>query len=74
MYIRAEAVILLSAPLLAKGMAVGTVMALVIGSAGASITEVIMLKSMFRNPLILSFLVVVLGMAIATGYSYNLFC
>lgn len=73
LYIRAEAVILLSAPLLAKGMAVGTVMALVIGSAGASITEVIMLKSMFRNPLILSFLVVVLGMAIATGYSYNLF-
>lgn len=72
LYIRADAVILLSAPLQAKGMGVGTIMALVIGSAGASLTEVIMLKSMFRNPMILAFLVVVLGMAIVTGYSYQL--
>lgn len=73
LYIRAEAVILLSAPLMAKGMGVGTVMALVIGSAGASLTEVIMLKSMFRNQMILAFLAVVLGMAILTGYTYQMF-
>ncbi len=41
LYIRAEAVIPLSAALAAKGMGLGAVMALIIGSAGASLTEVI---------------------------------
>ncbi|WP_407333440.1 permease [Enterovibrio sp. 27052020O] len=72
LYIRAEAVILLSAPLAAKGMSIGAIVALVIGSAGASLTEVILLKSMFRNQMIVAFLTVVLGMAVATGYSYGL--
>jgi hypothetical protein len=31
-------------------MGMGAVMALIIGSAGASLTEVILLKSMFRTP------------------------
>ena len=38
LYIRAEAVIPLSAALVQKGMALGSVMALIIGSAGASLT------------------------------------
>lgn len=42
LYIRAEAVIPLSAALAAKGMGLGAVMALIIGSAGASLTEVIL--------------------------------
>ncbi|WP_163391898.1 permease [Enterovibrio norvegicus] len=71
LYIRAEAVILLSAPLAAKGMSMGAIMALVIGSAGASLTEVILLKSLFRNQMIIAFLAVVLGMAVITGYSYG---
>ncbi|MGF1708446.1 permease [Enterovibrio baiacu] len=73
LYIRAEAVILLSAPLAAKGMSMGAIMALVIGSAGASLTEVILLKSLFRNQMIMAFLMVVLGMAVLTGYSYGVF-
>ncbi|MGL6231460.1 permease [Aeromonas rivipollensis] len=68
LYIRAEAVIPLASVLLGKGMGMGAVMALIIGSAGASLTEVILLKSMFRAPMIVAFLTVILGMAILMGY------
>ena len=71
LYIRAEAVIPLSAALVAKGMALGSVMALIIGSAGASLTEVILLKSIFKNQMIIAFLTVILGMAMAAGYLYS---
>ncbi|AZL86296.1 permease [Aliivibrio salmonicida] len=71
LYIRAEAVIPLSAALAAKGMSLGAVMALIIGSAGASLTEVILLKSIFKNQMIIAFLVVILGMAVSAGYLYQ---
>ncbi|MTI11922.1 permease [Sansalvadorimonas verongulae] len=71
LYIRAEAVIPLSAALAAKGMGLGAVMALIIGSAGASLTEVILLKSIFKNQMIAAFLTVILGMAIGAGYLYT---
>ncbi|GIU33769.1 hypothetical protein TUM4644_34740 [Shewanella colwelliana] len=70
LYIRAEAVIPLSAALAAKGMGLGAVMALIIGSAGASLTEVILLKSIFKYQMIVAFLTVILGMAIGAGYLY----
>lgn len=70
LYIRAEAVIPLSAALVKKGMALGSVMALIIGSAGASLTEVILLKSIFKNQMIAAFLFVILTMAMAAGYFY----
>ncbi|MBC1047379.1 permease, partial [Escherichia coli] len=54
--------------LMTKGMGLGALMALIIGSAGASLTEVILLKSMFRMPMIIAFLTVILGMAILMGY------
>lgn len=72
LYIRAEAVIPLSAALVKKGMALGSVMALIIGSAGASLTEVILLKAIFKNQMIVAFLGVILGMAMAAGYLYTL--
>ena len=71
LYIRASAVIPLSGALVQKGMALGSVMALIIGSAGASLTEVILLKSLFKNQMIIAFLVVVLGMAVSAGYLYG---
>lgn len=71
LYIRAEAVIPLSAALAAKGMGLGAVMALIIGSAGASLTEVVLLKSIFKNQMIAAFLFVILSMAIGAGYSYG---
>jgi hypothetical protein len=49
-------------------MGTGAVMALIIGSAGASLTEMILLKSMFRAPMIIAFLTVILGMAVMMGY------
>jgi uncharacterized protein len=71
LYIRAEAVIPLSAALAAKGMSLGAVMALIIGSAGASLTEVILLKSIFKNQMIAAFLFVIIGMAVGAGYLYG---
>jgi len=71
LYIRAEAVIPLSAALAAKGMGLGAVMALIIGSAGASLTEVVLLKSIFKNQMIIAFLTVILSMAVGAGYSYS---
>ena len=72
LYIRAEAVIPLSSALAAKGMGLGAVMALIIGSAGASLTEVILLKSIFKNPMIIAFLMVIISMAVSAGFLYNL--
>lgn len=71
LYIRAEAVIPLSAALAAKGMGLGAVMALIIGSAGASLTEVVLLKSIFKNQMIAAFLFVIIGMAISAGFLYE---
>ncbi|RXF03289.1 permease [Pseudoalteromonas sp. PS5] len=71
LYIRASAIIPLSAGLVKKGMAMGSVMALIIGSAGASLTEVILLRSIFEKQMIAAFLTVVLGMAMAAGYLYS---
>ena len=71
LYIRAEAVIPLSAALAAKGMGLGAVMALIIGSAGASLTEVVLLKSLFKNQMIIAFLTVILSMAVGAGYLYS---
>ncbi|MBV1922144.1 MAG: permease [Pseudomonadales bacterium] len=72
LYIRAEAVIPLSAALAAKGMSLGAVMALIIGSAGASLTEVILLRSIFKMQMIAAFLVVIIGMAMLAGFLYAL--
>lgn len=71
LYIRASMVIPISAALVAKGMDMGIIMAFIIGSAGASLTEVILLKSLFKKEMIIVFLIVVLTMAISAGYSYQ---
>lgn len=71
LYVRAEALIPLSAVLATKGMGLGAIMALIIGGAGASLTEVILLKSMFRTPMIAAFLAVILGMAVSAGYLFQ---
>ncbi len=71
LYVRVEALIPLSAVLLGKGMGLGAVMALIIGGGGASLTEVILLKSLFKLPIIIAFLVVVLVMAMGAGYIFQ---
>lgn len=68
MYIRAETIIPISAALVGKGMGLGTVLALIIGGAGASIPELIILGSMFKRKLVLAFAVNVFVVAIIAGY------
>ncbi|MEE9910984.1 MAG: permease [Deltaproteobacteria bacterium] len=68
MYIRAETVIPIAAALVGKGMGVGTVLALVIGGAGASIPELIILSSMFKRKLIIAFALNIFIIAIVAGY------
>jgi len=68
LYVRASTMIPIALTLTAKGMGVGAVIALVIGGAGASLPELVMLKRMFHWPILLAFLVSVFGIAIATGF------
>jgi len=49
-------------------MGVGTVLALVIAGAGASIPELIILGSMFKKKLIIAFTLNVFVIAIVAGY------
>jgi len=49
-------------------MGVGTVLALVIGGAGASIPELIILSSMFKKKLIIAFALNIFVIAIVAGY------
>ncbi len=72
MYIRAETVIPISAALVGKGMGVGTVLALIIGGAGASIPEMIILGSMFKKKMIFAFALNVFLVAILAGYLVNI--
>ncbi|MFW6150974.1 MAG: permease [Chloroflexota bacterium] len=71
MYIRAATVIPISAALLAKGMSMGAVVALIIGGAGASIPEVTLLGAIFRRKLVIVFVVTVLVTAILAGFAFN---
>ncbi|MBU2953693.1 permease [Marinobacter sp. F3R08] len=73
LYIRAAAVIPLAGALLAKGVGAGTVLALIIGSAGASLAELILLRSLFTLRLLAAFVVVIFSMAMIAGYATFLF-
>jgi len=68
LYLRASTMIPVAASLVAKGASLGPVLALTVGGAGASLPEMIMLKRLFRWPLLAAFIVVVLGTACLTGY------
>jgi len=71
LYTRAIVMIPLAAAFVAKGMGIGAVMALVIGSAGASIPELILLRSLFKTQMIVTFVLVVLSMAVVTGFVFS---
>ncbi|MDB4002480.1 hypothetical protein N9449_07205 [Oceanospirillaceae bacterium] len=61
----------LAAAFVAKGMGIGAITAFVIGSAGASIPVLILLRSLFKTQMIVAFLLVVLSMAMATGFVFS---
>ncbi len=68
LYVRGSTMIPIALTLTAKGMGIGAVIALVIGGAGASLPEMVMLKRMFHWPILLAFLFSVFTVAITTGY------
>ncbi|MCT6701233.1 permease [Rheinheimera sp. 4Y26] len=71
LYVRASSMIPLALSLVGKGMSYGSVMALTIGGAGASLPEMIMLKRIFQWPLLLAFVAVVFLTACITGFSID---
>ncbi len=71
MYIRTETMIPIASILIGKGVGSGTMIALIIGGAGASIPEVSLLSSIFKKKMIIAFLVCIMLVAITTGYLFN---
>ena len=61
MYIRTETIIPIASILIGKGVAHGTMIALIIGGAGASIPEVLLLGSIFKKKMVIAFLGTITG-------------
>ncbi|ARQ07788.1 Putative permease [Macrococcoides canis] len=72
LYIRLSTMLPITNVLLAGGFPLSPMMALLIGGAGASLPEVIMLKSIFHNRLVIAFVVSVFIMATFSGYLFLL--
>lgn len=73
MYIRPETMLPIAEALASKGMSLGTVVALIIGGAGASIPEVVLLSKLFKKKFVISFVIAILVVAISTGLMVNIF-
>lgn len=71
-YIRAETIIPIAQALLTKGMGTGSVIALIIGGAGASIPEVSLLAGLFRLRLVTAFVASIFIVATASGVIFTL--
>lgn len=67
LYIWPETMLPIGAALIEKGMGIGTLMALVVGGAGASIPEVTVLGTVFRPRLLVLFVATILVIAISIG-------
>ena len=72
LYIRAETILPIGAALIAKGMGVGSVVSLLIGGAGLSLPEIIMLSAMFKKKLLLAFILLVFAVAVLTGLTMQI--
>lgn len=72
LYIRLSTMIPISQMMIAKGMALGPVMALLISSAGASLPEVALLNSIFKRKLVAAFVVSVISMSTISGFLFYL--
>ena len=71
LYVRVTSLLPLVGSFVAKGVSMGAVIALVIGSGGASLPEMILLKRLFYWPLMIAFLVVVFSTAVVSGFAFN---
>ena len=53
-------------------MSAGVVIALILGGAGCSIPEVSLLNSIFKKPMVVTFVLCILLVAIGTGFAFTL--
>lgn len=72
LYIRLSTMIPISQIMIAKGMALGPVMALMISSAGASLPELTLLNSIFQKRLVVAFVISVFSMSTLSGFLFYL--
>lgn len=72
LYIRLSTMIPISQIMIAKGMALAPVMALMISSAGASLPEITLLNSIFKKQLVIAFIISVFSMSTISGLLFYL--
>lgn len=72
MYIRVETMIPIAGILMDKGVSAGIVIALILGGAGASIPEVSLLNSIFKKPMVVTFVLCIFVVAVTTGFVFTL--
>ncbi|MGX1901805.1 permease [Thermolongibacillus altinsuensis] len=70
LYIRLSTMIPIADMMIAKGMALAPVMALMISSAGASLPEITLLQSIFKKKLVAVFVASVFTMATLSGFLF----
>lgn len=71
MYVRTETLIPIASALVGKGVSLGTMMALIIGGAGASIPELTLLSSIFKKKLFITYIVSIFLIATIIGFLFN---
>jgi hypothetical protein len=67
MYVRTETLIPISSALVDKGVGIGTVIALIIGGAGASIPELSLLSAIFKRKLFIAYIITIFLIATMVG-------
>lgn len=72
LYIRVTSAIPIGLALMDKGASIGAVIALIISGAGIAIPELTMLASIFKEKLIITFIVVVFISAVLSGLIFNM--
>ncbi|UMZ73170.1 permease [Natranaerofaba carboxydovora] len=72
MYVREATILPISSVLIDQGMNIGAVMALVIGGTGASLPELTMLNTIFKKKLLITYIIIVIAVAIFAGYLFNI--
>ncbi|WP_181350401.1 permease [Thalassobacillus sp. CUG 92003] len=72
LYIRLSSMVPISHVLISKGVALGPIMAMMISSAGASLPEVVLLKSIFKTELVVIFVASVITMSTVSGFVFYL--
>ncbi|RLC62834.1 MAG: permease [Chloroflexi bacterium] len=71
MYIRTSTLIPIASALVEKGVGLGTVMALIIGGAGASIPELGLLSGIFKRKLFITYIITIFLIATIIGLLFN---